>query len=121
VFVVDEVALYRFVGSAEVMAEQCRHLARLAGFQNVVLQVMPVVAHAVNNSGIMLVDTAAWVEHAAAGYVFTDDQTVRLDTLRAEARTASGSLGLLNRMAETWDRLGESQLTQTRPAATASK
>jgi transcriptional regulator with XRE-family HTH domain len=126
VFVVDEVALYRFVGSAEVMAEQCRHLAGVAGFPNVVLQVMPVVAHAVNNSGIMLVDTAAWVEHAAAGYVFTDNQTVsslalRLDTLRAEARTASGSLELLNRMAETWDRLGESQLTQTRPAATASK
>ena len=124
--VVDEVALYRLVGSAEVMAEQCRHLAKVAGLPNVVLQVMPLVAHAVNNSGIMLADTAAWVEHAAAGYVFTDDQTVssltlRLDTLRAEARTASGSLKLLNRMAETWDRLGESQRTQTRPEATASK
>jgi hypothetical protein len=126
VFIVDEIALYRFVGSAEVMAEQCRHLAKVAGLPNVVLQVMPLVAHAVNNSGIMLADTAAWVEHAAAGYVFTDGQTVsslalRLDTLRAEARTASGSLKLLNRMAETWDRLGESQRTQTRPEATASK
>jgi len=126
VFIVDEVALYRFVGSAEVMAEQCRHLAEVAGFPNVVLQVMPVVAHAVNNSGIMLADAAAWVEHAAAGYVFTDEQTIsslalRLDTLRGEARTASGSLALLDRMAETWDRLGESQRTQTRPAATASK
>jgi DNA-binding XRE family transcriptional regulator len=126
VFIVDEVALYRFVGSAEVMAEQCRHLAEVAELPNVILQVMPVVAHAVNNSGIMLADTAAWVEHAAAGYVFTDDQTVsslalRLDTLRAEARTASASLALLNRMAETWDRLGESQRTQTRPAGAASK
>jgi len=126
VFIVDEVALYRFVGSAEVMAKQCRHLTEIAELPNVVLQVMPVVAHAVNNSGIMLADTAAWVEHAAAGYVFTDDQTVsslalRLDTLRAEARTASGSLVLLDRMAETWDRLGESQRTQTQPAEAASK
>ena len=126
VFIVDEVALYRFVGSADVMAEQCRYLIDVAQLPNVVLQVMPVIAHAVNNSGIMLADTAAWLEHAAAGYVFTDEQTVsslalRLDTLRAEARTASASLALLNRMAETWDRLGESQRTQTRPAEAASR
>jgi hypothetical protein len=42
----------------------------------------------------MLADTAVWVEHAAAGYVFTDPQTVsplvlRFDTLRAEAYRAS--------------------------------
>jgi hypothetical protein len=58
------------------MAEQCRRLAEVAELPNIVLQVMPVVADAVNNSGIMLADSAAWVEHAAAGYVFTDDQTV---------------------------------------------
>ena len=126
VFIVDEVALYRFVGSAEGMAEQCRHLAEAAELPNVVLQVMPVMAHAANNSGIMLADTAAWIEHAAAGYVFTDEQTIsslalRLDTLRAEARTASGSLALLKRMAETWDRLGGSQRTQTLAAGAASK
>lgn len=41
VFIVDEVALYRFVGSTEVVAEQCRHLAEVAELPNVVLQVMP--------------------------------------------------------------------------------
>jgi hypothetical protein len=32
----------------------------------------PAVEHAANNSAMMIADSAAWCEHAAAGYVFTD-------------------------------------------------
>ena len=48
----------------------------------VTLQVMRAVEHPVNNSGIMIADSAAWCEHAAAGYVFTDPETVRRLALR---------------------------------------
>jgi hypothetical protein len=82
--------------------------------------VMPAVAHPANNSGIMLADTAVWLEHAAAGYVFTDPQTVsplalRFDTLRAEAYRASESTALIGRLADVWA-TGASPLTATPPA-----
>ena len=104
-FIVDALALYRQVGDAQVMSAQLRRLLGIAAMPAVTLQVMPAIAHASNNSGIMLADTAAWVEHAAAGYVFTDPQTVsplvlRFDTLRAEAYRASESAALIRRLAD---------------------
>src|ERR1700724_1112075 len=42
-FVVDELALYRYVGSPEVMADQLRHLADVARLPHVTLQVLPAV------------------------------------------------------------------------------
>ena len=58
---------------------------------NVTLQVMPAVEHPVNNSGMMIADSAAWCEHAAAGYVFTDPETVD-EVVRAQiADTEAGS------------------------------
>ena len=122
--VVDEVSLYRQVGSAEVMALQLRRLLEIAAMPSVTLQVMPAVAHASNNSGFMIAaDGAAWCEHAVAGYVFTDPETVRtlalrFDTLRAESYRASESVALLQEMTGRWA-TGVSPLTATRPAASA--
>jgi hypothetical protein len=122
-FVVDEFALYRQVGSPETMTTQLRHLLEVAGRPTVTVQVMPAIAHPANGSGILLTDDAAWCEHAAAGYVFTDPETVRslalrFDTLRAESYRASESVALIGRLADTWA-TGASPLTLTRPAGTA--
>jgi hypothetical protein len=71
----------------------------------------------------MVASDAAYAEHVAGGYVFTDDQTVtglamRFDTLRAESRKASESLGLIERMEQTWAR-GARAATAGQPAASA--
>ena len=39
----------------------------------VTIQVLPAVAHPVNASGFLMADDAVWIEHAAGGYVFTDE------------------------------------------------
>ena len=122
-FVVDEFALYRQVGSSATMVAQLRHLLEIAARPTTSVQVMPTVAHPANGSGILLTDDAAWCEHAAAGYVFTDPETVRslalrFDTLRAESYRASESVALIERLADIWA-TGASPLTQTRPAGTA--
>jgi hypothetical protein len=117
-FVVDEVALYRCVGSAQVMAGQLRQLASIAAMPSVTMQVLPAVAHPANASGFVIADDgAAYAEHVAGGYVFTDEQTVsalmaRFDSLRAESYRASESLRMINRTGEIWT-AGVSPLTQT--------
>lgn len=121
--VIDELALYRQVGVPGTMAAQLRRLLEIAARPTVTLQVMPAVAHPANGSGILLTDDAAWCEHAAAGYVFADQETLRslalrFDTLRAESYRASESAALIERLAGIWA-TGVSPLTQTRPAGTA--
>ena len=118
--VVDVMSLYRQVGSAEVMTAQLRRVLEVAATPNVTLQVMPAVEHPANNSGMMIADSAAWCEHAAAGYVFTDPETVRrlalrFDTLRGESCKVSESTALTRRLADTWA-TGASPLTQTATA-----
>ena len=121
--VVDVMSLYRRVGSAEVMTGQLRRVLEVAAMPNVMLQVMPAVEHPANNSGIMIADSAAWCEHAAAGYVFTDPETVRrlalrFDTLRGESCKVSESFALIRRLADTWA-TGVSPLTATLAADSA--
>lgn len=123
--VVDVLSLLRQVGSTEVMAAQLRRLLEIAAMPAVTLQVMSAVEHPVNNSGMMIADSAAWCEHAAAGYVFADPETVRrlaprFVTLRAESYRASESTALIGRLADIWA-TGESPLTATLAAASASK
>jgi transcriptional regulator with XRE-family HTH domain len=106
-FVVDEVALYRRVGTPEVMAEQLRHLLTVALMPRVTLQALPIVAHAANASGLVIADDAAYCEHMAAGYVYTDTAVVsslsaRFDALRTECYRGSESLTILERMSESW-------------------
>lgn len=124
-FVVDEMALYRRVGSPAIMAEQMRRLAAVAAMPNVTLTVMPAVEHPGNESGFVIADNAAYAEHVAAGYVFTEEETVtplamRFDTLRAESYRASESLALIERMTRTWT-TGAKAATAAPTAASASK
>ncbi|MGH8997281.1 MAG: helix-turn-helix domain-containing protein [Acidimicrobiales bacterium] len=123
-FLVDELALYRCVGSAEVMAAQVCRLCDVAAIPLVTLQVLPAVTHNANASGFIVADdAAAYAEHVAGGYVFTDEQTVaslavRFDSLRGECMKVSESVALLERMAKQWA-TGVSPLTQTVMAETA--
>ena len=88
-FVIDELSLYREVGSPKAMAAQLRRLLEVAAMPKVAVQVLPAVAHPVNASGFLMADDAVWIEHAAGGFVNTDEPTVsalavRFDTLRGE-------------------------------------
>jgi transcriptional regulator with XRE-family HTH domain len=121
-FVVDECSLHRLVGSAEGMASQMRHLAEVASLPRVTLQVLPAIAHPAGASGFLVTDSAAYAEHVASGYVFTDEQTVSslarmFDTLRGECYRVSESLKMIERLGGTWT--GASPPTATRPAGTA--
>lgn len=122
-FIVDELALYREVGSPEVMATQLRHMLELAATPKITIQVLPAIAHPANASGFLLADDAAWVEHAIAGYVFTDAKSLttlssRFDSLRGECYRVSESTALLERMAGVWA-TGVNPLTRMGLAGTA--
>jgi Domain of unknown function (DUF5753) len=105
-FIVDELSLYRLVGSREIMSAQMRRLAEVAALPSVTLQVLPPVGHPVTGSEIILADDSVYVEHAASGFVYTGETVTALDrlfdTLRAECRKASESLTLLEGMATAW-------------------
>ena len=121
-FVVDEFALYRLVGSAEVMAAQLRHLSAVASLPSVTLQVLPGVAHPATASGFVIADDSAYAEHVASGGVYSADIVSTLarmfDSLRAESYRASESAALIEGTAEVWAS-GASPLTALRTAGTA--
>jgi hypothetical protein len=113
-FVVDHTALYRCVGSAEVMADQMSHLSVVAALPNVMLQVLPAVAHPVTASELIMADDAAYAEHVAGGYAYSDDETVSglsrlFDTVRGECYRVSESLAIIGKAGELWT--GASQAT----------
>jgi len=88
-YVLDQSALYRLVGSPEIMAAQLRHLLGVAAMPNVVLQVMPEVAHDALAANYVLADDAVWSEHMVSGGVYTDPVIVSSvaachDNLRGE-------------------------------------
>lgn len=118
-FIVDEMALYRLVVSAEVMAEQMWHLVDVAALPNVTVTVMPAVIHTGNDSGFIITDdVAVFTEHVAAAGVYTDEQVVtrlvtRFANLQAESYRASESLRMIERLGETWAR-GVNPLTALR-------
>jgi hypothetical protein len=123
VFIVDEVALYRLVGSPEVMAAQMRQLAAVASMPKVTLQVLPLVAHPANASGFVIADGAVYAEHVVGGFVYPDAETastlaLRFDSLRAEGYRASESLALIDRTCEQWS-TGVLPRTQMPTAGTA--
>ena len=106
-YVLDQSALYRLVGSPEIMATQLRHLLDVAAKPNVVLQVMPEVAHVAMEASYILADDAVWSEHVVSGGVYTDPEIVasvaaRHDNLRGECLKVSESLALIERLAEQW-------------------
>jgi Domain of unknown function (DUF5753) len=122
-FIIDELSLYRKVGSAEVMAGQMRRLREVAAMRAVTMQVLPAVAHPATQSGCLIADNAAYAEHVAGGYVYTDDDTVtamamRFDTLRGECHRVSDTAALLERLEATWT-TGASQVIRAATAETA--
>ena len=121
-FLVDEMSLYREVGTAAVMAAQMRHLSAVGAMPNITVQVVPATAHPANASGFIVADDAAWCEHVAAGFVYTGDTVSSLlrlfDSLRSESYRASESAALIDRTCEAWA-TGASPLTQTPTAGTA--
>jgi transcriptional regulator with XRE-family HTH domain len=123
-FVVDEMALYRYVGSAEVMAVQMRHLAEVASLPNVTMQVLPAVAHPVGASGFILADDAAYVEHVMGGFTYVGETASSLSrmmtTILSESYRASESLAMMKRMEQTWTR-GVRAATATPTVARASR
>jgi hypothetical protein len=119
-FVVDELALYRLVGSTEIMAGQMRQLLAVAALPRVTLTVMPAATHPANASELIIADNAAYTEHMAGGFTYTDDETVsalttRFDSLRGECYRVSESAALIERLGETWT-AGVSPLTRTATA-----
>jgi hypothetical protein len=124
-FVIDQLSLYREVGSPEVMAEQMRKLADVARQPNVTLQALPAVAHPAGASGFIVADAAAYAEHVGGGYTFTEQETVSslerlFTTILSESYRASESLMIIERLGKIWT-AGESPLTATPTVATVSK
>lgn len=122
---IDEPALYRRMGSAEIMAGQMDRLLALAAMPNVILQVVPAVGHSVTSSEVIVADSAAYTEHQAGGCVYTEEETVTwlgqlLATLQAESYRASESVEIIERVKSIWER-GESPLTAVLQADRASK
>jgi len=126
-FIIDQMALYREVGSPAVMAGQCGHLLAAAERPRVTITVMPAVAHPANASGFILADgpprASAWCEHLAGGYVYTEQETVndlsvRFARLRAESYRESESLKMIERLGKAWA-AGVSPLTATATGASA--
>jgi hypothetical protein len=124
-FVIDELALYRLVGSTEIMAAQLRRLLAVAALPRVTLSVMPAVAHPANASELIIADDVAYAEHMARGFTYTDDETVsalaaRFDSLRGECYRVSESAALIETLGEAWA-AGVSPLTRTAAAGPASR
>jgi hypothetical protein len=106
-FVVDEMSLYRLVGSAEVMAAQMRHVAEVGRLPHVTMQILPAVAHPANASEFIVTDNAAYVEHLVGGLVYTEGETVTtverlFARILSESEKASESLATVERLGETW-------------------
>jgi hypothetical protein len=123
-FIVDELSLYRRVGSPEIMVAQMRHLLDVARLPHVMLQMLPAVEHPASASGFVVTDNAAYAEHMFGGFVYTEAETVTsalrmFGTITSESDKASVSLRKIERMAEVWN--GVSQATQAPTAGTASK
>ena len=121
---VDMAALYRGVGSADVMAKQCDHLAELAERPRVTVQVVPPVAIPLGTAAVMLTDAAAYSENAWSGSVYTDVQTVRgirrlVGSVKAQARPASETRAILRSAEASWT--GASRATAPMAVRRASK
>jgi hypothetical protein len=105
-FLVDHLALYRLVGSPEIMTAQMHHLLDVAAQPNVTLQIVPAVANPGVTSGFVIADESTYAEHAAGGFVYTGETVSALmrifDSLRTEAYRGSESLRILEGMAEAW-------------------
>jgi len=112
VAVVDEAALRREVGGAEVMREQLRHLVEAAAWPTVSLQVLPLregVHSAMDGAFILLSfpepedSELLYVEYATGALHIEDSEEVRrarlkFDQLRTEALSPADSVALIEQI-----------------------
>lgn len=123
-FIVDQLALYRQVGSAQTMAAQLGHLVEVAARPNVTVQVLPARAHPANASGFVVADDAVLCEHVRGSFVYVDGPSLSaLDrlfaTLLSECWPVSESLAHFREVSEIWAAHGASLATPTPTGATA--
>lgn len=116
--VVDELCVYRRVGTAQDMAVQMGHLVEVAQLPHVTMQVLPAEAQPGYASELIVADNAAYTEHLAGGVMHTDADTVSelarlFNTMQAECMRASESIEFFGRMREAWAR-GGNPLTPAR-------
>ena len=107
VLLVDMIALYRGIGSPDVMAAQCAKLAGVSKLEAVTLQVVPPVKIPLATALVIVADDAAYTEHGLGGAVFTDEESATklrrlIGTVRGEARPVSESLALIRKAERSW-------------------
>jgi hypothetical protein len=121
-FIVDELSLYRLVGSAGVMGGQLRRLSDVAAMPGVTVQVLPAIAHPATAGELIVTEDAGYVENLVGGSVLTGETVSSLmalfDSLRGECYRVSESVALIERLAEAWGS-GASPLTAARTAGAA--
>lgn len=124
--VIDEAALYRRMGSPQVMAEQCDFLLYIAGLDHVRLHVAPAVENPCTGAEIVYTDNAAYTENALMGSVYLSEESVSrlrrmFDTLASECYRASESRAMVERMRDTWTELGARAAIHKPTGGAASK
>ncbi len=111
----DEAVLLRPAGAAEVMHDQLMHIADLAAWPNISIQVVPYAAgaHIGLQGGFVIAEAAdgsvtVFLDNIADGQVSENEETVsqvtqRFDALRGEALTVGLSRDMIIKAAEdTW-------------------
>ena len=122
--IIDHTALYRCVGSPEVMSTQMAHLSEVASLPHVTVQVLPAAEHPATQSAFMVTDSAAYAEHVIGGFTYTETETVTrlerlFDTLRSECYRASESAMIIRKAGEIWT--GANRATAAATGVSASK
>jgi hypothetical protein len=112
--VLDEWVLRRPVGGQQVMTEQVHHLAEMARYPRVMIEVIPagVGAHdgttgAFDIAGFDGMPSVGYQEGPAGALTVEDPQSVALleliwDTLRGDTLSRAASLALLEESAKSW-------------------
>jgi Domain of unknown function (DUF5753) len=126
--IVDELALYRRVGGADVMDAQLAHLYEVATDSRVIVQVLPAVHHPATASAFIVADGGVFVEHVLGGAVYSDAGAVTIvaslfDWLRTECYGRTESALIIRRARRLWVREAtvESRATAGRRVRSASR
>jgi transcriptional regulator with XRE-family HTH domain len=120
---VDMPALYRGIGSAAIMADQCARLAELAERPGVTVQIVPPTCIPLATALVIVTESAAYTEHALGGAVYTDSESVGrlrrlVGTLRAQARPETETRAILRRAETAWSGVSRpTAATAERPAS----
>lgn len=122
---IDELALFRLVGSAKIMAEQMARIVNVAKLPHATVQVTPATANAAAGAALIVTEKASYTEHLGGGAVYLNQETFTaharlITTIQGESYRASESVRLVERVNELWES-GESPLTAALRGAPASR